>query len=954
MIIELLFPLSLIFPGLWILQITKIKIHNIIERLAVSYIFSLAMMFSLLYIGSLLKLFDVAAFIFLAIVIVSFMHLFVLFVKKNWHKPRPFIFSLFSNISTEKLGIIISATGLLSIYAIFLLSSAILDSDVVNTYLPIAREIVKANEFVYGYDYNILLKPIGVSVLYTWTYVISGSTLSETFRLMPLVPILLLIVLNYAIATSATNSKTVGIISTAVFLVLPFHDRFLLYTTFYPDIFYYPLIFAAIYFLLKYFQSKQNNLLLLTGIAFGVASLLKAQTIYVLIAFLLVLFVLELRNYTKISVALCCLAPFYILVPSILANSIQSGGFHFVIPSFTRTQVVLFLFLSILLGICCYITIPKNSSGTKIDFAMIKCLIKKIGLLLIPFAVLSSLWYVNNLLRFGTLISTSSINLPNYDWALGVLQPLETVQQTVDVWHCLAYFIFMFVDPAVMGYVMLVPFLIGLFFVLRQRIENFGVLLLFSVILASVILSTVVISINLPSGYNPRDIFVLAPLITTISAVGIVSITSNFYKARDKMKRVFMSLLFVAYFGLLGYIHSVFVWFTSIHSVTMIGNFTASLGRILGLNLMQTSFQLSYADRVIFVGDNILRLIFFSLIVGTPALLLIICRYHKLFIKNTLKVSVHFMPSKLWIFIKKAFVILLVLSVIMIPRIEMLIAQGGIQGIKEFQVQNTLSGFYEPIVEEGRKFEGSILTFKAPSGLSYYLPENKVIDLTYPANLASLKDSLLSSSPSETVVKLRQRNINYILVNPSITQELDAALNFTLSKVTQNPELAILSQSFGSWKLYALGPYAVEKTLIPLSDWTVDSSYTNASFNLNSTESGISLYLEATDINSRTTICHLDVPKLDLSEYDYIVVNIKGSDTARVLIRFWLDDGSGFDVSYWKDPYTIINTPFDLSPHIERKLNGDVYIGLKSSDGTPSLIYILQISFVKLKGQLYI
>ncbi|MDI6846750.1 MAG: hypothetical protein QMD23_01240 [Candidatus Bathyarchaeia archaeon] len=166
----------------------------------------------------------------------------------------------------------------------------------------------------------------------------------------------------------------------------------------------------------------------------------------------------------------------------------------------------------------------------------------------------------------------------------------------------------------------------------------------------------------------------------------------------------------------------------------------------------------------------------------------------------------------------------------------------------------------------------------------------------------------------------------------------------------RNPEFAILSKSFGSWKLYTLGPYAVEKTLIPPLGWSIDTRYTNASFNLNSTEYGISLYLEATDINSRVTIRHLDVPKLNLSDYDYVLVDLKGSDNAKVLIRFFLDDGSSFDVAYWRDLYTLISIPCDVSPYFNKTLRGDAYIGLKSSDGTPSSIHILQIAFIKVKG----
>ena len=924
-------------------------------------------MFSVLYLGGIMNAFNVASFVVLAIVVVSFIHLSILFAMRTLRSPHQSGTPFFLRVSAEKLVIVISTIGLLAIYAMFLSSRAILDSDVKQYYLPMAREIVGGNGFTYstGYDYNILLKPIGASVLYAWVYVVSGSTLSEAFRLMPLVSIFMLVILNYAIAALATKSQTVGIISAAVFLVLPFHDRFLLYSAFYPDTFYYPLIFMAIYFVLKYFQTRRDWLLFWTGMALGVASLLKAQTVYFLIAIILIIIVSKLRS-RKLSLALCCLTPFYILVPNILAECVQHEGLRLSIPSFTPTQLGLFLFLAVLSGIC-YLVATRNSIlGRKVDSAMIRSLIKKMFLLLAPFAVLSSLWYVNNLLRFGSLLYTSSVNLPNFDWALGVLKPAEQPYATVNIWHYSMYFVFMFVHPAVMGYIWLVPLLAGLIYMLRARLEVFNVFLLFEIIFAITVFSQVVYTIpyaGTPT-YNPRDILPLAPLLTTMSSMGIVSLSSALRKKSDEVKHIVIPLLLVAYFGLMSYTHSVLVRYTIGHHVTTIGQLASSFASSFGLTLTQTSFQLSAENRVVFIGENVGRVVALSLVAEAPLLALVVCRRYNIprrvyavivkvrtrSKKVVSKLPLHFTSEKRWTLAKSIIAVSLMLSVIMIPRVEMLIAQGGTQEIKEYQLKSTYRAFYELIADTGNGLEGGILTFKASMGLPYYLPEIKVIDLRYPANLAFLKDCLLSGSPYETVVKLKQQDINYLLVNPSITQELDASLNFTISKMMRDPELAILSQSLGSWKLYTLGPYTVEKTLIPLSDWSVDSRYTNASYVLDSTESSIYLELDATDADSRVTIRNLDVPKLNLSDYDYVVVDVEGNGNAGILMRFFLDDGSSFDVAYWKDPYTFMTAPFDLRPYFEKTLRGDAYVGLKSSDETPSSINILKISFVKVKG----
>jgi len=290
------------------------------------------------------------------------------------------------------------------------------------------------------------------------------------------------------------------------------------------------------------------------------------------------------------------------------------------------------------------------------------------------------------------------------------------------------------------------------------------------------------------------------------------------------------------------------------------------------------------------------------------------------------------------------------LSVILIPRLEMLSVQGGLQELKENQLKMSYKNIYE-LFASPIDFEGNILTFRPPMGLPYYLPDIKIIDLAFPANLAFLKDCFQSATPYETVLKLRQYGIRHILINPSVIQQFDASLNFTISKIIGNPELALLSQRFGNWQLYNLGPYNVEKRAIPLSSWIIDPRYTNADYTFESDESYLFLQLYPLNSNSRVTIVNHKCSKLNLSNYDYVKVELEGTDNARIIIRFFLSDGSYFDVLYWKTPYPY-SVLFDLKPYSGKILRGDAYIGLKSSDGLTSSVKIFEISFVKNLGDL--
>jgi hypothetical protein len=131
--------------------------------------------------------------------------------------------------------------------------------------------------------------------------------------------------------------------------------------------------------------------------------------------------------------------------------------------------------------------------------------------------------------------------------------------------------------------------------------------------------------------------------------------------------------------------------------------------------------------------------------------------------------------------------------------------------------------------------------------------------------------------------------------------------------------------------------------VVPLAGWVVDSSLTNSLYTLDSTESLLSLDLDAVDIASRVTIYSLAVPSMDLGGFDHIDVSVTGTSNARILLRFFMDDGTGFDVVYWGDAATLDAISFDLSAYAGRTLTV-AYIALMSSDGLDASIDITQIA----------
>jgi len=101
---------------------------------------------------------------------------------------------------------------------------------------------------------------------------------------------------------------------------------------------------------------------------------------------------------------------------------------------------------------------------------------------------------------------------------------------------------------------------------------------------------------------------------------------------------------------------------------------------------------------------------------------------------------------------------------------------------------------------------------------------------------------------------------------------------------------------------------------VPLSEWTINANLTNTQYVLNS-GSNLHLELQPTDFTSTVTIYTRNCPTLTLSNYSNVNITATGTNNTGVLLGFFLDDGTSFDVANWTDSATLDTQNFDLTPY---------------------------------------
>ncbi len=174
--------------------------------------------------------------------------------------------------------------------------------------------------------------------------------------------------------------------------------------------------------------------------------------------------------------------------------------------------------------------------------------------------------------------------------------------------------------------------------------------------------------------------------------------------------------------------------------------------------------------------------------------------------------------------------------------------------------------------------------------------------------------------------------------NSSILMSSEQAKKLGLSQDTSLP--FVLGTEFTNLTTTIIPP-----PLVPLSNWTVNPEFTNSPHVLTSSPLGLHLELAPINFTGIATAYTIIAPNLRLSDYAYINVTASGTDNALISFGFSLDDGSSFDIANWTTPSMLNSIPFDLTPYSARRLRGDVFISVMSSNGTQASLDITEIAF---------
>jgi len=437
-------------------------------------------------------------------------------------------------ITTSNSVLIASIAAFLVKYSMFLLFKGIIDWDVPSYYLPHARIIFDQDKIPLFPE--LPLRPIGISVLYSWVYALSSSTAAENFRLVPLPFAFAVLVMTYLIAKSLFSEK-VATLAVIVYVFMPLHDWILFISSFYPDIVFDTLFLAVFYFVYRYVKTGENGYGFLCGLALGLSTFMKVQGFNLYPMMLLVLLPLFKRRSARFLISLLTPSVFLLGAPLLLPDGLN----HVFMEEKLVTICLIFLlaaFIYLVGGIKAKaVNASEFLSRHPVKTLFFVCVVS------LPFVLI---WLLRNYYFFGTFISEGNINYPPYQFATTFLRNIggnQSTQSLMNLYLIHLSSFFSFLTISYLGTVWLLPKLLGMIKSIHWNSESVFLYIWF-ISHYMWYFYTLLLSPELIDVINFRWLFPIAPMLAIFTAVGIFLLIKFFTKSENINKMILLAMFF--------------------------------------------------------------------------------------------------------------------------------------------------------------------------------------------------------------------------------------------------------------------------------------------------------------------------------------------------------------------------------------------------------------------------
>lgn len=388
-VLSWLLPLTFSLSCLWpVFSLSFTRRLGVLEKVVLGMALSVSLYLALVSVYATGQLPHLSGFIHGLVILGTGVTLWGIFQLKKRPKPR-----LTSLSSPEKLVIIVLAiliTKILLLYS----THPIVDPDIITTYLPFARSIVRAGH-VPPIDYYtanpMTIPPIGGPILFATYYFLSHSLTVENFRFLTWPFLLGIGLLTYLFARKSTTRLN-SLIAMVIFFSLPVIDGMLSNWILYPDIIYSFLGLTAFYFGQYYLfrPTTPNRLIysLIFGTILASTLLLKSQGLLVIYVFgLIALHQLSAyRKYFYLLTVVLTLAPF------VLSYSAITGVTGFGYAPLNPLALCIYLFA--MLFSSHFYHQPSGNSKSQSIYPLIFTLI---------FTIPGFVWLIRNYTSYGNI-----------------------------------------------------------------------------------------------------------------------------------------------------------------------------------------------------------------------------------------------------------------------------------------------------------------------------------------------------------------------------------------------------------------------------------------------------------------------------------------------------------------------------------------------------------------------